>query len=326
MFKNVKKSVKRAVIFILILAGIAILVITGMNLFGDRIFAPKAIKVIIDSDSGNDIDGLFAITRAITAPELDVTGLISSHWEFHPEAGDSSLNVSQRLHEELLTYLNSSTIPHPRGAEAMLRFSDKPVPAFSPGAEFIISSVKGLKSREKLNIICLGALTNVASAILIDPEIIPKIRLYSMALKYESKTKIWDKNEFNVRNDLDAIDVIFNAENLELHIMTVTCAKALVFNKQEADKFLEDKERVWSFLLSRWKEKFKESDLQIMKDVALIEALIDPELVKTERVLSPPENKQKSIEVYTSLNKELMLADFWAGINREIYINKKEKH
>ncbi|MCF8381218.1 MAG: hypothetical protein K9H49_16720 [Bacteroidales bacterium] len=46
-----------------------------MNLFGDKILKSKTIKVFIDYDSGNEIDDLYAITRALIAPELEVIAL-----------------------------------------------------------------------------------------------------------------------------------------------------------------------------------------------------------------------------------------------------------
>ena len=318
MFKKLKTSVKRAILFILALGIISVLVITLTNLFGDKLFTAKTTKILIDSDSGNEIDDLYAITRALIAPELEVVGLNSAHWEFHPEAGDSSLEISQRLNDTLLAIFNKSYIPHKRGAEDMLRFWGEPIPRASAASEFIIAKAREMEGKDKLNVVSLGAVTNLASAILIDPEIIPKIRVYSMALNYDPKTKVWNKNEFNVRGDLDAMDILLNADGLEMHIMTATTSKKLVFTKEETHKYLKGKGPEWDFLVNKWEERFPDNDTWIMWDVALIEAIIDPELIKSEQALTPPENKQRTINVYTALNKEMMLAEFWSSVNKEI--------
>lgn len=323
MFKNIKRSVKRAIVFILVIGIISTLVITAMNLFGDKILKSKTIKVFIDSDSGNEIDDLYAITRALIAPELEVVGLSSAHWEFHPEAGDSSLELSQKLNDKLLKYFNKSAIPHPRGSAGMLRYWGDPVPNPSPAAELMIAIAKEMPGRQKLNIVTLGALTNLASAILMDPEIVPKIRVYTMALHYDPKSRAWNKNEFNVRNDLDAMDILLNTDGLEMHIMTGTTSKNYVFTKEETRKYLYGKGQPWDFLYGKWEEKFPANSTWIMWDVALIEAIINPDLVKSEQIITPPENTQRTVNVYTAINKEMMVADFWAAALKVMRSDRK---
>lgn len=314
MFSKFKKSLKRALIFVLILGVIFVIVLTVTNLTGDKLFSRKVTPVLIDSDSGNEIDDLFAISRALIAPELKIVGLTSAHWEFAENSKDSSLVVSQKLNEQLLSLFGKSSIPHPRGAKRALQYGKEPQPRPSPAAEFIIKKAHEMEKKKKLNVVTLGALTNIASAIMMDPEIIPKIRIYMMGLKYDPKTKIWNKNEFNTRNDLDAVDYLLNTSGLEMHIMTATTSEVLVFDKEETLKYLDNKEKPWEFLVNKWNEKYPSFDEWIMWDLAIIEALIDPELAKKEETLTPPENKQRTVNVYTYINKELMIADFYSEV------------
>ena len=323
MFKNFKRSLKRAIIFILVIGIISVIVITATNLFGDKIIKAKTTRILIDADSGNEIDDLFAISRALIAPELELVGLTSAHWEFHPEAGDSSMEISQELNEKLLNYTENSAIPHPRGALGMLRFWGDPVPNSSKAAELIIAKAKEVSGKGKLNVVTLGAVTNLASAIIMDPEIIPKIRVYSMALQYDPQGRIWNKNEFNVKNDLDAMDLLLNTEGLEMHIMTATTSSKYTFTKEETRKYFYGKGQPWEFLHEKWEQRFPRNETWIMRDVALIEAIINPDLVKSEQVLTPPENLQRTVNVYTALNKEMMLADYWSAVNKNI--RKKAK-
>lgn len=313
MFSNLKKGLKRAIIFILILGVISVIVITVTNLAGDKIFKKKTTSIIIDTDSGNEIDDLFAITRALISPELEIIGLTSAQWEFSEIAGDSSLESSQRINEKILELLKMKDIPHPKGAPGMLRYSEEPVPRPSPAAEFIIQKALETNKNKKLDIVSLGALTNIASAIIMNPDIIPKIRLYTMGLKYDVKTKTWNKNEFNTRNDLDAMDIVLNSAGLEMHIMTATASKDLVISSEEVEKYFLNRGGIWDYLLTKWEQRFPEDEERIMWDLAIIEALLDEELVKSEETLTPPENKQRAVRVYTYINKELMVADFFAA-------------
>ncbi len=324
MFSKLKKSLKRALIFILMLGVIFMIVLTITNLSGDKLFSKKTTTVLIDTDSGNEIDDLFAVSRALISPKLNIVGLTSSHWEFAEHAGDSSLRISQQLNEELLTLFNKSNIPHPRGAEKALKYEKEIRPRRSPAAEFIIREAHKMDKNKRLNVVTLGALTNVASATIMDPGIIPKIRVYMMGLKYDPKTKTWNKNEFNTRNDLDAVDYLLNTNGLEMHIMTATTSEVLRFRKEEAEKYLQNEGGPWDFLISKWNERFPDHQEWIMWDVALIEALIDPELAKKQETLTPPENTQRTVKVYNYINKEMMIADFYAAVMKYQRESKKK--
>lgn len=325
LFTRFKTGLRKLIILLLILGAVAVGVITFTTFGGSKLFKKNSTQIIIDSDSGNEIDDLYAIARAIISPELDVIGLTSAQWSFHPQAGDSSVEVSQRLNVQLLKDLGRLDIPHPIGAAEMLRYWNEPEAQPSPAAKFIIEKAKNLKNGKKLNVVTLGAMTNVASAVIMDPKIASRLRIYAMALKYDPRTRIWNKNEFNVRNDLDAVDFLLNNPDIEMHIMTATTSENLRFNKSEVEKLMKGKGPAWDFLVERWNQKFPANQECVMRDVSLIEALIDPELVKEVPALSPPENKQRSINVYTYLNKELMVADFESAVMKYIRNNNGEK-
>ena len=38
-------------------------------------------SVIIDADTGNEVDDLFAVSRALIAPEIEIVGLNSTQWQ-----------------------------------------------------------------------------------------------------------------------------------------------------------------------------------------------------------------------------------------------------
>ncbi len=54
-----------------------------------------------------------------------------------------------------------------------------------------------------MTIISTGALTNVASAVMVKPEIAKKIALYWLGQTYDFEKDVWiGEHEFNVANDL----------------------------------------------------------------------------------------------------------------------------
>ena len=273
-------------------------------------------KVIIDTDSGNDIDDLFAVVRALTEPDMKIIGLISSHWNFHEQASDSSVLISQEINEKILTILNLTNIAHPTGASEMVRFPGNPVPQPSDGAKFIIDNAYGLPSGEKLKVITLGATTNLASAILMDSSIIPKLDCYILGLQYDYIRRTWNKNEFNTRCDLDAMDIILNTKNLDVTVMTSTVSKDLIFRQEETFDRLRNKGDIWNWLLENWTEKYRDQSEWIMQDVALIEAILHPKFATVKELNTPPENTQRKIKVYTKIKTEAMIKDYWKAVER----------
>jgi len=309
-----KRLLKRIIIVLLIIF-VAYMIVSNIAFF-QGLRGSFSNLVIIDTDSGNEMDDLYAVVRALIDPGMEVTGLLSSQWNFHRDAPDSSVMVSQEINEKILTFLNKTHIPHPAGAVKMLRFGDEPQPQHSEAAKYIITMAKGLPSGEKLKVITLGATTNLASAILMDSSIIPKLDCYIMGLKYDHLNRVWDKNEFNTRNDLDAMDVLLNTKYLDLTIMTATTSMDLRFNKQETFEKLSSKGDIWNYLLERWDKKFPEYEEWILWDVAIIEAILNPKLATTREVYTPPENTRRKIKVYTSIKADAMLKDYWKAVEK----------
>jgi purine nucleosidase len=260
------------------------------------------------------LDDLYATVRALIDSDMKIIGLISSQWNFHEKAPDSSVMISQERNEKILTLLDLSHIPHPTGAIGMLRFNETPVPQPSDGAKFIIDNASGLPSGEKLKVITLGATTNLASAILMDTSIIPKLDCYILGLKYDNVNRSWNKNESNTRGDLDAMDIILNAKNLEVTVMTSDIAKDLVFLKEETFRELSNKGDIWNWLLENWNEKFNDYPEWIMQDVALIEAILHPRFATLKELYTPPENTRRKIKVYTKIIPKEMIRDYWKAV------------
>ena len=290
--------------------GIVVTIVITVVTYGKKIKRPEAVLMIIDSDSGNEIDDLFAITLALIDPKIELIGLNSGQWNVHPRGGDSSVYESQKINEDLLRLHDKLDIPHPLGAADQTGYwgDTKSIP--SVAAEFIIQEVKKLSFGKKLNVVTLGAVTNLATAIQMDTSIIPMIRWYGMGLQYNDKDRIWDKNEFNTRNDLDGMDYLLNREKLETHIMTATTSKVYTFDQTETFDLMRNRGAKWDYLIDRWKKLSPNKRRWIMWDVALIQAIMNPDLVTEKEVWNPDENLRKRIFVYTWINDVKMRREF----------------
>jgi inosine-uridine nucleoside N-ribohydrolase len=105
-------------------------------------------------------------------------------------------------------------------------------------------------------VIVLGASANVASALLIAPEIAAKLRVYLLGTGYDEARGVWSKLDFNCMMDPRAIHVLLDTEGLS----------------------------------------------RVLWDLARVEAAIRPELSREITVRTPPENRQREVRVYASID------------------------
>ncbi|TDB67462.1 nucleoside hydrolase [Arundinibacter roseus] len=285
-------------------------------------------KVWLDADTGNEVDDLYAIVRLVKEPLVELVGLSSAHfnnpdlnvfekWNGYQTKGLNTVAESQRLNEQILKTLSRLDIPHPLGADRQIgRAWGQKEARPSPASEALITAVKKLPDGEKLDVLTLGALSNIASALILAPEILPKIKVYALGARYNPKTKVWDKDEFNIRNDLNAFNYMLNLNGLDFTIMPLEAARPLEFQREATFSQLNEKVEIENILKVRWQEHAIGDKARIMWDLALVEAYLKPELATIETVPTPPENSGSKVQVYTKIDERKLEEDFWQVLKK----------
>ena len=278
-------------------------------------------KVILDADTGCEVDDQYAIVRALMEESFEVLALCSSQYHTQGGAPKSSVEISQEWNEKILRLMNLESIPSPQGAYEPLMNSHSP--QISPASEKIIELANELKSGEKIEVFTFGPLTNVASAILVDPGIVSKISLNMMGLNFNPESQKWGY-DFNCKNDTVALNLILDTKDLELKVMTSSTSVNLVFKKEDVDKSMKGKPGIFNVLVERWDEYIKtmtwtppvlpSSKFWVMWDIAIVEAFVNPEFATLIEVDTPPENFQRKIWVYTNIDPEAMQNDYFLTV------------
>ncbi|MEO0530946.1 MAG: nucleoside hydrolase [Planctomycetota bacterium] len=277
-------------------------------------------RLILDADTANEIDDLYAIARMMRQDRYEVVALNSTQWVHYLnddwlEPGQTSVEASQKLNEDLLRLLGNQAIPHPLGSVEPV---GKPWGGFEPkdsaAAQAIIQHARDTSDGEKLSVVCLGASTNLASAIGIAPEIAPKLRCYLLGFKYDVDHDIWNKSSFNVRRDLNAADLLLNTEDLELHIMPANVSEPLKFDRDETFARNEALGPLGEYLSERWRYHAAHHTTRTMWDLALVEAVLRPEFAKQRSVTTPLENTRRQVSLYTDIDEAAMQADYWQAV------------
>ena len=292
-------------------------------------FAQKQ-KVWLDADTGNEMDDLYAIVRLVKEPSIELLGLSSAHfnnpdllvfekWNAYDTKGLNTIADSQRLNEQILKALKSLDIPHPIGADRQIgRAWGQEDARDSEAARAIIAAVKTLREGEKLDILTIGAMTNMCSALILAPEIKSRIRCFALGAQYDPKTKVWNKNEFNIRNDLNAFDYLLNLEGFDLTMMCLQAAHPLQFKRDYTYQKLDESIEAEKILKNRWREQNPQDATRVMWDLALVEAYLNPALAKIKTVTTPPENKLRKIRAYTKIDEKALADDFWKVLKGKI--------
>ena len=66
------------------------------------IVAQEKIPVIIDADTGNEVDDLYALARALIEPSWDILALNAAHWQTSHWAIPQTMENSHRLNLSLI--------------------------------------------------------------------------------------------------------------------------------------------------------------------------------------------------------------------------------
>ena len=171
---------------------------------------PAQRRVIINTDAKNEADDQFAIVHALLSPTLDVRGLIAAH--FGTERSDHSMEESRDEIDLLLRLMDlDGDVTVANGAPHQIQ--DESAPVDSPGAQLIISESQLASETDPLFIAFLGPLTDMASAILLDPGLVTRnvIVVWIGGFPYGGLDVSYPGIEFNLRNDVAAANVVFDS-------------------------------------------------------------------------------------------------------------------
>lgn len=268
--------------------------------------------MILDADTANEIDDLYAIAYLLQDEDVDLLALSSAQW-FHHLSGDSTVYQSQRLNEDLLRLAGREDLPAPLGSDMIM---GKPwggyEPRPSPATEAIIREALATPEGERLAVVSIGAVTNLASALALEPRIEDKIVAYMLGFRYNAFKGIWNKDEFNIRRDLNAANYLLNAQGLELHVMPISVAIQYKFQRKDAQDRFAKMGDMGAYLSRRWDTNATNDDERIMWDVALLQAFLQPAQAEESPVLTPQENNLHLVWMYQDIDEQAMYDDFWA--------------
>ena len=164
-------------------------------------------KVIVDSDTANEMDDQYAIAYAIALDKAKKIDLLSINAAPFGNCDDFKDKV-RASYDEIVRILDATETfgdyPVYEGSESSITATNAPID--SPAAQNIIKTA--LESDELVYILALGACTNIASAIMLEPSIKEKICVVWLAGHTFS---YGHAREYNINQDFKAGQYLFDS-------------------------------------------------------------------------------------------------------------------
>lgn len=289
----------------------------------------KKVRVIVHTDCKNEADDQFALAHHLMTPRFDVKGIVAGHfWKNPQQYGE--LGTAQASYDEVIKVMELMGVKdqYPVKMGAPRGMENEKTPIDSEGARFIIEEAMKEDDRP-LYIACQGAVTDVASALLMKPEIA------------ERMTVIWIGGgdypkggfEFNLMMDIHAVNVIFSSKvpvwqiPMSLYkVMAVSLAELQLKVRPcgEIGKYLFEQMVDYNHVAAKYDMAWPHGEIWGLGDQGTVAVLME-ELEKVSYDLIPAPRiaedmtyihgqNNREIRVYHYLDARLTLEDFFAKL------------
>jgi purine nucleosidase len=285
------------------------------------------LNMVMDTDTYNEVDDQFALAYALSSPErLNVQAVYAA--PFFNSNSTSPADGMERSYEEIHRVLQHMGITPAegfvrRGAPRYLESLE--TPCRSEATDDLIARAMG--AEELLYVVATGAITNIASAILLEPRIVDKIVVVWLG----GHAHYWPQNnEFNLIQDVLAAQVVFNCgvpviqmpcENVVTHLQTTVA---------ELEKFLCNRSGIGSYLTGIVRDALAEYTTpdfpgsRIIWDVVPVAYLVNQNWVNTKVVHTPiltdgatwsVDESRHFMRVATRIDRDRIFADLFSKLS-----------
>lgn len=210
-------------------------------------FAGK-IDVVLDTDTYNEIDDQFALAYMMkSADKLHVKAIYAAPFHNEKSAGpaDGMEKSFAEIHHILQLMDRADFAGNVfRGSTAYLR--DEKTPVISDAARHLAGLAMAYSPAQPLYVVAIGAITNVASALLLNPEIAGRIVVVWLG----GNAHEWpDNREFNCLQDVAAARVVTDSGVALVQLPCAGVVSAFATCAGELDMYLRGKNKLCDYLV-----------------------------------------------------------------------------
>ena len=205
------------------------------------------VRVVIDTDAYNEIDDQYAISYALNKlDKLQIEALYAvPFFNMNSASPKDGMEKSYDEIKKLLKLLQrDELIEHVyKGSENYL--CDEKTPQESEAARDLVKRAMNMPEDELLYVVSIGAITNVASAILMQPAIAKKMVVVWLG----GHAHHWrDTKEFNMIQDIAAVRVVFDSGVPLVQVPCWNVASHLSITEVELREYVKGKSIIGDYL------------------------------------------------------------------------------
>lgn len=215
------------------------------------------VDVVIDTDARNEVDDQFAISYLLRSGEkLNTVALYAAPFSFPGVCGTAEGMESSYVEIlKLLELAGESGRPAYRGSDRYLPSATEPV--ISDAATDLVRRARKYSPENPLYVIAIGALTNIASALMLDEAV--RENTVIVWLGGHGRDLGWT-DEFNMRQDLHAARIVMECGVPFVQIPCEGVANAFSISEPELREYLVGKNPLADYLAGNVLEAQKSSN------------------------------------------------------------------
>ena len=249
------------------------------------------VDVVLDTDTYNEIDDQYALAYLILNGEkLKLQAIYAA--PFCNDRADNPKIGMERSYEEIknvLQLMNCTDLLRNayHGSEDYLE--DEHTPQFSDAAKDLAKRAMMYTPEEPLYVVAIGAITNVASALLINPEIRDRIVIVWLG----GNALHWhNTHEFNMMQDVAAARIVLGCGAAVVLVPCMGVVSAFATNEPELRGWLKGKNPLCDYLYEvTTKQAVKDSGISCWSrpiwDVTAVAWLVDGKFMLDQLIPSP---------------------------------------
>ncbi|MBJ9987487.1 MULTISPECIES: nucleoside hydrolase [Paenibacillus] len=246
----------------------------------------RPVRIVLDTDTFNEIDDQFAVIYAMkSSTSVSVEALYAA--PFYNELSESPWDGMEKSYQEILKIrqlAQREDIPVHRGSGSYLPGAD--VPVDSDAARDLVHRALASSPDDPLYVVAIGAITNVASAILLEPEIINRIVVVWLG----GHSLHWpDTREFNLAQDLHGSRLLLGCGVPLVLVPCMGTASHLLTTLSELETHIKHKGEVGQYLYDTYRNCSPDhyAYSRVIWDISVIAWLAVPEACPSILVPSP---------------------------------------
>ena len=215
-----------------------------------RLEKPKGgVDVVIDTDTYNEIDDQYALSYLIKSDEkLDLKAIYAAPFFNEKSTGPADgMEKSYREIMNVLTLLEREDLKEHvyRGSTEYLPSETEPV--ISDAAKDLAERAMNYTEEHPLYVVAIAAITNVASALLLNPDIKNRIVLIWLG---GNATNWPDNKEFNLYQDVAGARIVFGCGVPLVQLPCMGVVSAFTTSGPELEYHLRGKNKLCDYLVN----------------------------------------------------------------------------